>query len=210
MDWLVAAAARRNPLMLRRIFALDRKCGRIVLSVREPIIGQMRLAWWRDVLRDGTKGRGEPLADALRSASAFPACEDHLVRIVDGWEELCVAGDSGEGWEEAVTAFARLRGGGLFGAVGAAEEAIGPQNEKAGAAWALWDLAGQLGPGERRDIVLRQAASFALSADGRALPRPTRILALLSHKDVARGRPSPSHMTPGLYARVLRAQFLGR
>src|SRR3546814_19992512 len=54
---------------LRIVWAFDARMAEIIRSTREPMIGQMRLTWWREALTKDPKveGSGEPLMDALRS-----------------------------------------------------------------------------------------------------------------------------------------------
>ena len=74
----------------RAIWAYDGRLAHIARSTREPTIGQMRLAWWNDVIDDasGTKGQGEPVIDAMRATGA--AAAPGLVAMIDGWEILVV------------------------------------------------------------------------------------------------------------------------
>jgi 15-cis-phytoene synthase len=62
---LLAPAAARPGLMALAAFAAD--VGRIATQVREPMMGDIRLQWWRDALAHGADGQrtGHPVADAL-------------------------------------------------------------------------------------------------------------------------------------------------
>ena len=41
--------------------------------VREPLAGEIRLQWWRDVIEAGSEaGQGSPVAEALMKAVAAP------------------------------------------------------------------------------------------------------------------------------------------
>lgn len=208
---LVAGSAGGHASTLKLLFTLDQRCADICRSTTEVMIGQMRLAWWRDALAvevGADSQPGEPLLGEMRAHSGFAALRPHLAAIIDGWEEFIVdplAADA------ALLAFARGRGGGLFGGYAAAtghpveNEALA----KAGAIWALWDLAGHVRDGGLRDRAVALASGLHEGASVH-LPRPLAILARLSRADIARGRPAPAHMTPGLYFRVLGAQILGR
>lgn len=208
---LVAGSAGGHAQTLRMLFALDRRCADICRSTTEAMIGQMRLAWWRDALAAGegaTPQRGEPLLDELRVHPSFDALQPHLARIIDGWEEFVadpLAQDTG------LLAFARGRGGGLFGGYVAATGHPAEQDAltQAGAVWALWDLAGHVRDPGLRDRAVALASGLQDGASPH-LPKPLAILARLSRADIARGWPAPPHMTPGLYLRVLGAQILGR
>jgi phytoene synthase len=73
---------------LRIFLELDSRLARIVSGTTEPMLGQMRLAWWRDTL--GTPANGRPSGDAVLDgiAAHWPGRETALVRLVDGWEHL--------------------------------------------------------------------------------------------------------------------------
>ena len=191
LDWLVAAAARNDAPWARLVFALDRRCGQAVAAASEPIIAQMRLAWWRDVLEGRQAGKGEPLVEALRANSRFAAGAPALVRIVNGWEELATGGDEG------LAPFAKERGGGLFAALGANADGEAP-----GALWALWDM------GDGSPNAQAQARAMAHAPLPAGLPEPAQLLAMLARADVRHGRGRPPRFTPRLYMRLLQAQFL--
>jgi len=192
----------------RLVFALDNECARIARVAREPMMAQIRLAWWRDGLAsaDALPAHRSPVMDALRAMEGFPAVRDHLIALIDGWEEL-ILWDGGER-EAMLRVYAEGRGGGLFAA-------IAPEREEEarlwGGLWALWDLAGHLD-----DADLARAAIDRGSERARGLPsHPSlpRLLAMLggaARADLARGRGMPAALTPGLYMRLLRLQIFGR
>ena len=68
-------AARLAPRKGRRdlitLAAFIGETARIVATASEPLVGEMRLQWWRDVLEPGRpagEATGNPIADALRDA----------------------------------------------------------------------------------------------------------------------------------------------
>jgi phytoene synthase len=67
-------AARLAPRVARRdLIALAAFVGdtaRIAATASEPLIGEIRLQWWRDVLETEGEATGNPVADALREAIA--------------------------------------------------------------------------------------------------------------------------------------------
>lgn len=67
--------------------ALDARLAGVVRQAREPLIGQIRLAWWRERLGEEAKAwpAGEPLLALLREWEG-----DHagLAPMVDGWETM--------------------------------------------------------------------------------------------------------------------------
>jgi phytoene synthase len=67
---LAPRAVRRDLIALAAFFG---DTARIVATASEPLIGEMRLQWWRDVLEPGRvsgEATGNPIADALREAIA--------------------------------------------------------------------------------------------------------------------------------------------
>lgn len=79
MSGLFAPASRREPLLT--LYAFNVEIARIRETVSEPIIGQMRLQWWRDTLIAICQGDGAPkghpvaesLATVIKTFSLSPA-----------------------------------------------------------------------------------------------------------------------------------------
>ena len=74
---------------------LDHRLSRAVAGASEPLIGQLKLAWWRDRMREPASRwpLGEPLLAALKSFDGERAA---LEALVDGWEGLIDDTGSGE------------------------------------------------------------------------------------------------------------------
>ena len=66
---------------------LDHRLARAVAGASEPLIGQLKLAWWRDRMREPASRwpAGEPLLAALKSFDGERAA---LEALIDGWEGL--------------------------------------------------------------------------------------------------------------------------
>ncbi|MGB3931545.1 MAG: hypothetical protein WBL20_21585, partial [Sphingobium sp.] len=111
---LLAAHAGAQAERHRAIWAFDARLAQVARTTSEPRIGQMRLAWWNEVIDDptGIKGRGEPMVDALRASGAMAA--PGLVAMIDGWEVLVVEPEIDAA---ALGDYAAGRGGGLFRAL---------------------------------------------------------------------------------------------
>ena len=82
------------------LLALDHRLSRAVNGASSPLLAQLKLAWWRDRMREPAARwpAGEPLLAAL---ARFDAERAALAALVDGWEGLI-----GEEADEA--AFERL------------------------------------------------------------------------------------------------------
>ncbi|KEQ51469.1 hypothetical protein [Sphingobium chlorophenolicum] len=200
---LLSAYARPDARRHRLIWALDARFARLVATTSEPIIGQMRLAWWNDVLTDesGVKGQGEPLIDAMRKLSALPP--SGLSQWLDGWEALM--------GEVDLSGYAEGRGGGLFRALVGRED-VPPWLDRTGAAWALWDLSGHSADREVAGRAIDLARGYIT---GGRLPwprawRPLRIAYHLARHDIEKGRRAPAGLTPALYLRLVRVALMGR
>lgn len=200
---LLSAHAGPDAPRHRLLWALDARFARLVATTSEPMIGQMRLAWWNDALTDesGVKGQGEPLIDAMRGLGIAPP--HGLSQWLDGWEALI--------GEIDLHAYAEGRGGGLFRAL-AGRDDIPAWLVQAGAAWALWDLSGHIGDRDVAGRALAMARGYLL----REKPvwpaewRPMRIAYHLARHDIEKGDCAPAGLTPALYLRLMRVALLGR
>ncbi len=151
------------------LLALDSRLATLLRQMREPLLGQMRLAWWRDRLGESPERwpRGDPVLDALRHWPDPPA----LVPLVDGWEALL-----GEGLDAEV--FAHGRGQGFATLARTLGEALAADAAlAAGRIWALADLAANLSAPAERAAVL---ALGAAAGPPPRLPKSLRALAVLA------------------------------
>jgi phytoene synthase len=174
---LALSYARREARgALDALVALDDALALLLRTTREPALGQLRLAWWREALErlDQQAAPAEPVLKALeRDVLPNGLSGASLVPIVHGWEVLI---------EEAMLDADALRRfgegrGHLFVAAGAAIGA-GPGDPlaAAGQGWALADLSRNLGgsaeAGMARSLavpLLDEAAAARWSRNGRAL-----------------------------------------
>lgn len=156
------------------LFLLDLRLSRIVAQAREPMLGQIRLSWWRDRLGEplDKTPAGEPLLALL---ALWGPARARLAPLVDGWEALL--GDTLIESTE-LEAFAEGRAAGFA----ALASVLGHQNAleeaaRAGREWALADLAANLGNSDETGIVL----GLAQMQDWypAKLPRGLRSLAIL-------------------------------
>lgn len=104
------------------LLALDSRLAGLVGRAREPMIAQLKLAWWRDQLDrpDLAAGHPEPLLVAMRKAALETA---RLVCLVDGWEAALCAPDNAA---QAAHGLALARAEAVTGLLGArgSQEAI--------------------------------------------------------------------------------------
>lgn len=154
------------------VFALDQRLGLVMRSVKEPLLGQVRLAWWRERLAELPQTpAGEPLLAALAAAGLTAG---DTLPLVDGWEAALLAGDP----VQAATALAAARGAAFAAlAVVLGHDGYADQAEAAGARWALADLACHASDPELRSAAYQQLQT----ARGKRhrFPRHLRSLAVL-------------------------------
>lgn len=178
-----APAASRPALAA--LLALDDALALLLRTTREPALGQLRLAWWREALAklDREGAPAEPVLRALESevlVGGIPG--EALVPIVHGWEVLI---------EEDVLDCDALRRfgegrGQLFVAAGALLGAArGDPLAEAGQGWALADLSRNLRGSGEADMaqalavpLLEEAAAGRWSRNGRALGALTHLARL--------------------------------
>ena len=154
------------------LMLLDLRMADILRRHGEPLIAQMKLAWWRDRLTESpaTWPKGEPLLERLRE---WPGDPGGLSAMTDGWEVL-IAEDLNA---SAIDAHAAGRAAGwvtLATALGHGDAAR--KTEQAGREWVLRDLAMHLDEGEERQ---RVTTAIGEARSSGALPRALRPLAVL-------------------------------
>ncbi len=160
------------------VFALDEALGQIVATVREPLLAQIRLAWWREQL----EAAGEPASPIARAIA--PKDRASIAKIADGWAVLL---DPLPLNETQLDAYARLRGGTIFDVMTANADSIG-----LGEGWALADFACRCSDQETARRALAMAAARLHPKRLDAVPRdnlPFGVLARLALGDVQDGLP---------------------
>ena len=161
----VSYAPRRAQAAWTALLALDRRLSRAALGASEPLLGQIRLAWWRDRFREPASQwpGGEPLLAALEG---FDPERPALEALVDGWEQMIGQPDEAalanlvEARAHAVVALAHILG-------------CRDRDDEVSAAARAWS---------RRDLA--SGPNGSRSAAGRAaairLPRSMRPLVILT------------------------------
>jgi 15-cis-phytoene synthase len=196
-----APAPARLPWLA--LLGLDAKLAAIVRSAREPMLAQVRLAWWRDLLGEPASAwpSGEPVLAALAS---WRGRHGLLAPVAEAWGDL-----SGEGPLDAgvFLALAEARAAacaGLADLLGVGHLAI--ETNRMARAAALADLSlGVSDPHER--MVL---AGLVQEQDWRRtrLPRVLRPLTVI-HGLAARRKEAPGSGPADLLT-AMRLGLLGR
>jgi len=193
----VPAAARSA---VEALWRLDAAFAGILATGSQPLISQMRLAWWREALErlDRAPPPAEPVLQAL-AAHVLPKVSGvELAAMEEGWLMLLA--------DEALTPdelarYAALRGGLLFDY--SARLLAGPlfPVKAAGELWAMADLSRH-----SRRVDELQSSSF----ESKVMPktkwpvglRPLGMLEVLARRDLERLGRKPEK--PGSPARMLR------
>ncbi len=202
---ILAYARRTNRNRYAVLFAFDSRCGAIIRSTSETLIGQMRLTWWRDILTKSAEQRpdGEPLVALLNAVETTGSSVVPLLTMLDGWEVML----NGFPWDERqFEQYSRRRATGFF------EFAIGPEksltvNQSLMAqSWALWDFARHCSDRNMRSTAFdkcralyEQAGDCNFDKSG----RPLSILCKLVAGDVKNGTISDDLYTPAVAGKVI-------
>ena len=199
----LAYAPRSSRSALLGFLALDKRLSDIVRSSREPMLAQMRLAWWREHLSQSPaqQPRGEPLFAALAEWRGPIAA---LTGLVDGWEEIIGAPPLPLAAFESL-ADARAAGFASFATGSARAAAL-----RMGRNWGLADIAAHLSDPREREAVL--ATVRAQDWHWQRLPRQLRPLAVL-HGLAARTdwrNNEAVTQTPGALLAAVRIGITGR
>lgn len=203
----------RNRGALAALFAIDRAMGDVVRTTKEPMLGPIRLAWWREQLEELDRATGAPAEPRLEAVERelLPRgiSGRDIAGLEDGWLRLFDPFP----WSIETSEGIWLRGNLLF-ALGA--RALGDQNEaiqSAGGLWALVDVARHLTDADSREILLGQARAFSMELAGTSFAsklRPLTMLSALAMRDCRKGEPFEAEGTPRRVAAMLRHRFSGR
>lgn len=206
-------APPRKREALKALFTIDAAMGDVVKTTSEPMVGQIRLAWWRERLEElGSDRRAPPeprLVAAEHELVPRGIKGSELARLERGWVSLFDQFPWESGTAEAIWFRGRL----LF-ALGAhlldrTDDAI----ENAGGLWALVDAARHCSDGSSREMLVRQARTFARGLEGTrfsARLRPLSMLAVLAIRDSAKWPVIEPEGTPGRALAMLRHRLTGR
>ena len=98
---LFAPADKRGALLM--LYHLYADIARIPATVSDPMVGAIRLQWWRDLLDAVANGdaRGTPIGQALL---AHPIAKDRILPLIDGREVALPEATRGGGELEAEAA----------------------------------------------------------------------------------------------------------
>lgn len=187
------------------LMQLDRRLARIVAQASEPMLAQIRLAWWREMFsRPASEWpAGEPL---LAKLSVWDAQRAGLAALADSWEAMV-----GEA-PLPVASFAALsdgRGRAMAALAQIVDSAADrTEIERHAYRWSLADLAIHLSDDEERGqaLALLRAADPARDRLDRAM-RPLSVLRVMAERAAKDMRPIGG---AGDFLAAMRAGLTGR
>jgi phytoene synthase len=195
------------------LFLVDAAMGDVVRTTTEPMLGAIRLAWWRERLEELDGGVPVPSEPRLQAAE-----HELLPRAIGGRDLAALEG----GWLRLFDPFPWttetseaiwFRGNLLF-ALGARVLGAGDDRiASAGGLWALVDAARHVSDAPSRAMLVEQARTFARGVGAVRFPaalRPLSMLATLAIRDARRGEPFEREGIPGRAAALLRHRLIGR
>ena len=191
------------------LFAFDAQIAGIVLQAREPMLAQIRLQWWHDVIAQpvSTRPSANPVLAALSPLEAQGLdLAGALSSVIRGWEAALDREDAA-----AVADFAQGRGQLLAAFALISNDADTADLLRIGKAWALWDMVRFHRRTEALDAAVRAVDIQTLSRI--RLPRrlrPVSIIARAVQLDIARGPMDRPWGSPGVFARLVWHGLSGR
>jgi len=196
------------------LFALDLELAQVVATTSEPLLGEIRLAWWREQLArlDNASAPAQPTLAALAQhvvpvgvsgASLEPLEDAYLVLLLD---EHCDA--------DQLDRYLANRGGALFAAAAKLLGADVAAARTLGRCWALGEFVrrGERPPFVARELLEAVRRQALVRPADRAL-RPLAALARLALADVdavLAGRDPGPRGSAGRQLRMLRTMLTGR
>ena len=193
------------------LWRLDVALGQVLAGGREPLISQIKLAWWREALErlDRDSPPAEPVLESL-AEHVLPAgiSGAELAAMEEGWRLLL--------GEDALTSeqlqvYASGRGGRLFALTARLLGGDGAFARPAGESWALVDLARRSGRPEDVEAALAAARAKEVGRGWAPSLRPLGMLGALAARDAEEGRPHwEAQGAPGRMLRMLRFRLSGR
>jgi len=183
------------------LLAFDARMAGIVRNSHEPMLAQIRLAWWRELLAQDASlwPKGEPLLAAL---SDWPGERGTLVELASAWEAMA---GSAPLPSSAIEGLANARAGAF-----AALDGRKPGDTRRMARnWALLDIASHLSDPRERDaaLSLAQASDWTPARLDRSL-RPLAVLHALALSDLRRGD-FPDRVSPRALLVAMRTGMFG-
>ena len=188
--------------------------GEVVRSTREPLLGPIRLAWWRERLEELDEGKTVPAEPRLQAAAEVLLPIGIRGRDLAGLERGWLGLFDPFPWDPGIGEAIWFRGRQLFAAgAWAIGQATNDDIEEAGGIWAMVDVARHCSDAQSRAMLLDQTRTFARRLGGVRFPsklRPLSMLAALAIRDSKSGGKLEREGTPARAAALFRHRLTGR
>lgn len=185
----------------------------MVRTTSEPMLGEMRLAWWRERLEEMDEGVSAP--DEPRLKAVERELKPRRISLSDlagqsyAWQRLLEPFP----WDTDLVSSIAFRGQTVFTLGTFIIAGPGEVTEIGGNVWALVDVARHCSDAPSRELLLAQARALARSLRGQRVPaalRPLSMLAVLAVRDCHRGEPFEAEGTPSRALAVGKHRLTGR
>jgi phytoene synthase len=186
------------------LWRLDVAFAAILATGTQSMISRLRLAWWREALErlDHAPPPAEPVLQALAAQVLPEVSGAELAAMEEAW--LILLSEDGLG-EDDLARYAELRGGLLFAYTARLLGDSAFPVARAGAAWALADLARH----SRRVDAVKAAPPEPKKNWPRRL-RPLGMLAMLARRDLSNiGQALEKPGSPARMLRMIRHRLSG-
>ncbi|MES2001735.1 MAG: squalene/phytoene synthase family protein [Pseudomonadota bacterium] len=194
------------------LFAVNDALGDVLRSTSNPMVGRIRLAWWRERLEELDQGAipAEPrLKEAARLLLPAGISGADLGELETGWAHLLEPFP----WPDLSAEATWFRGLRLFGFGARLLDRSDEQIQAAGGLWALVDAARHCSDAPSRELMIERAHHFSKAVAGRRFARPLRplsMLAALALRDLGRWPGIEPEGTPGRALTLLRHRLTGQ
>lgn len=197
---------------LEALLRIDAAMGDVVRTTHEPMLGPIRLAWWRERLEELDVGSSaaEPRLEAVvRELLPRGMSGKDLAGLESGWLRMFDPFP----WAIDISEAIWMRGNLLFGLGARVLDKASEPIQAAGGLWALVDAARHCSDAPSRELLLGQAGKFRRglkAAHFSSALRPLSMLAALAARDCRRGEPFEPEGTPARAIAMLRHRLSGR
>jgi phytoene synthase len=193
------------------LFGIDAAMADVVRTTTQPMLGQVRLAWWRERLEE-LEANGAPAEPRLKAAAEelIPRgiAGPELAKLEDGWLPLL----EDFPWTLVTAEAVAFRGRILFGLANRLLEQADERVERFGAVWALVDVARHCSDRDSLALLLEQARKLALPMSQLKIAghlRPLSVFAALAIRDIS-GEMGEPEGTPSRAGAMLMHRMTGR
>jgi 15-cis-phytoene synthase len=213
LDLALSYVPRPQRFRLADLFALDAALGNVVRTTREPMVGRIKLAWWRERLEEIDEGivPAEPQLQATARLVAETSLTGvMLAELAERWEPLL----DDFPWGAEVASAIAARGAMLFDFASAILGADQPDPAMdAGTLWALADVARHCSDADSRSLLVDVARSRLAAFGGGTIDvslRPLTMLGLLARRELERWPDIEAEATPGRAWVMIRHRLTGK